>query len=670
MNRNHLRTVALLGALLALASVPAFAASGTVGPFYTVPNATFIENQSGDTIVTLNDTSGSIATLQTSINNARSANPSAILVINLKSGATYTVSSTGLVLGSHECLIGTGTTISASSTSTATFLIQVSSGATNVSIAGGTLNGNNRTLNGIQVPAANRVNIDKVVVENCGNDCILLKGNGSTVFDNECTVTRCDCSGSSAHAGISAQNLTQAVIAENNCHDNGQGIWLATSARCSVFNNTCNNNTTTDIQVNSGSDNAIANNHLEGGATGLTMASATSNNVVASNYFKTLATGISDAATGDNYHDNFYSSGVTTRFTSSGTGANIVAYKGTLTASGQNYFYPPTSVDNHSAAIMNGKARTDVTIGATTMSSVQSQYNSARSAHPNDVIVLHLTGTTYTGNAALVLSSYTCVILSGTINLNSGIAGITASSASYISVSGGTINGQSTTGRTGISFSGCTMVLIDHMTLENFGDKNTRVGGSDVIHLSGGGSPQIVGYCTINGGAARGIWTQLSGQKSIITDNEVTNVNQDGVDCDSHTKSSLVKINNCHDNIRYGVFIEQGATYDQALANTCTNNGRGVNIYDNLEDTTNWNTAAFNQCSGNGTGIRVGSFDTTTVASHNFLFNNVITTSTSGGVNSETNGTQNYWSQQYLSGNGSDYGSTVSAVFFNSKDVP
>jgi len=95
-----------------------------------------------------------------------------------------------------------------------------------------------------------------------------------------------------------------------------------------------------------------------------------------------------------------------------------------------------------------------------------------------------------------------------------------------------------------------------------------------------------------------------------------------------------------------------------------------VNIYDNLEDTTDWNTAAFNRCDGNGTGIRVGSFDATTEASHNFLFNNVITNSTSGGVNSETNGTQNYWSQQFLGTNGSDYGSTVSAVFFNSTDVP
>jgi parallel beta-helix repeat protein len=670
MNKTTVVRLMLLGVAAPLLPLHLHAAAGTIGPFYTVPNATFIEKLSGDQVVTINDTSGSISTLQTSINNARSSNPSAVIVINLKSAATYTVSSAPLTLGSHMCLVGTGATLSASSTSTAAALVQVSSGSTNVSVAGGTYNGNGRTLIGINVLASSRVNIDKVTVLNTGSDCIVLTGNGNTVFDNESTITRSDCSGSAAHAGISLKNATQALIAENSCHNNAFGIYVSGSARSTIFNNTCNSDTTAGIQINSGNDNTVSNNHVESDGTGLALTTSSTNNVIASNYLKTLTTGISSSGTGDTFYDNFYSSGVTTRFVSGGTGNNVVAYKGTLSASGQNYFYPPTTVDNHTSAIMNGKARTDVTIGSTTLSSVQSQYNSARSAHPNDVIVLHLTGTTYTGDATVTLSSNTCVILTGTINLNSGIRAFNASSASFVSISGGVINGNNTTGRNGINFSSCTMVMVDRVTLQNFGAKATRVGGSDVIHLSGGGSPQIVGYSTINGGAARGIWSQLSGQKSIFSDNDCSNVNMDGIDCDSHTNSSLVKVNNCHDNVRYGVFIEQGAKYNQALANTCTSNGRGLNIYDNLADTTNWNTAAFNRCDLNGTGIRVGSFDSTTEASHNFLFNNVITNSTSGGVNSETTGTQNYWSQQSLSGNGSDYGSTASAVFFNSKDVP
>jgi parallel beta-helix repeat protein len=669
MKKNHSPRLGLFcAALAALCSqTQAFAAAGTVGALYTVPNSTFIESAGGG-VFTINDSSGSISTVQTALNNARAAHPSDVIVVNLNA-ATYSVSSAALTLGSHVCLVLSPTTTikASSSTITSTTLVQIGT-ATNVSVAGGIWNVNGADANAVRVQSSSRVNLDKLTITAAKRPGIYVQGKGNTVFDNENTITRCDVSGS-AVSGIKVVAATQAVVSENNCHNNTEGgIYLADCARSTVFNNTCNSNGT-GILVDA-ADSVIANNHCELNPTGLSLSSVSANNVIASNYLKSATTGINSAGTGNTFYDNFYSSGVTTRFVSAGTGNNVIAYKGALSASGQNYFYPPTIVDNHAAAIMNGKARFDLTVGATTISSVQSQYNSARSAHPNDVIVLHLTGATYTGNATLTLGSNTCVILSGTIDLNSGVRGIDASNASFVSISGGVIDGGNTTGREGIHAGTSSMISIDRMTLQNFGAKATRIGGSDVIHFSGGSSPYMVGYCTINGGAARGIWSQLSGQKAIYTDNDCSNVNMDGIDLDSHTKSGLAKLNNCHDNVRYGVFIEQGALYDQALANTCTSNGRGVNIYDNLADTTNFNTAAFNRCNLNGTGIRVGSLDATTEASHNFLFNNVITNSTSGGVNSETNGTQNYWSQQFLSGNGSDYGSIASAVFFNSSDVP
>src|SRR5581483_8226474 len=105
----------------------AIASQGTQPMLYTVPNNTFIENPSGDSTVAVNDTSGSISTLQTSINNARSAHPSSILIVTLKSNATYSVSSAGLTLGSDECLIGSGATIKASSSSVTVPLITISS---------------------------------------------------------------------------------------------------------------------------------------------------------------------------------------------------------------------------------------------------------------------------------------------------------------------------------------------------------------------------------------------------------------------------------------------------------------------------------------------------------------------------------------------------------------
>jgi hypothetical protein len=114
----------------------------------------------------------------------------------------------GLVLGSRQCLVAEGAVIQAANAAVTVALITISSGATNVSVAGGTLDGNGAYIQGIYAPAAARVNIDKVVVRNCGLDCILLKGAGNSTYDNEMSVTRCDVSGSPAHAGICIQNST------------------------------------------------------------------------------------------------------------------------------------------------------------------------------------------------------------------------------------------------------------------------------------------------------------------------------------------------------------------------------------------------------------------------------------------------------------------------------
>src|SRR5581483_6236579 len=67
-----------------LKATTAAAAQGAQSTLYKVPNSTFIENPSGDSKVTVNDTSGSISTLQASINSARSAHAGSVIVITLK----------------------------------------------------------------------------------------------------------------------------------------------------------------------------------------------------------------------------------------------------------------------------------------------------------------------------------------------------------------------------------------------------------------------------------------------------------------------------------------------------------------------------------------------------------------------------------------------------------
>jgi parallel beta-helix repeat protein len=635
---------------------------------YTLPNSSFIQNPAGDSVVTVQDSSGSIATLQTAIDNTRTTNPNSIIVVRLLSGATYWVTNAGIVLGSTECLLATGATIKAANASVSVPLIQITAGSTNASVSGGTLDGNGASINGIVGSTVSRVNVDNVTVQNCGLDCILLTGKGNSTYDNELSVTRCDASGSPAHAGISIQSATQAACVDNNCHHNSSGIYIA-CAYGTFANNTCETNTV-GIEFHSGNDNVIANNTCNYNGTGILL-DGSSSMIVSDSMGGNGVAGVNSSGSGNILIDNVFTAGNAANFINSGSGDKIVAYKGPLSAPGQDYFYPPLVNDQHTNTIVNGMGRTDLTIGSTTVDSVQTQYNSARSANPTNAIVLHLNGTFTVGATPLLLSSNTCVLLNGMIQINSSTAASSAISdgttPSHVCISGGIIDGGNLTGNNGIQFSSSSMLQVDGMTLRNFGPSNPRVGGSDVIHFDHGFAPYIVTRCTINGGSARGIWLQLSGVKSLMSDNEVSNVNQDGVDCDSSTSGCVAKFNYCHDLVRYGVFIEQSASHNLALGNICNNDGRDINLYNNSatpRGDTAYNSVVCNWCMGNN-GLRNGSTSTNVVqTSHNFIFDNVVINAS---ISSELYGTQNYYSQNYQSGGSLSTAGTES--FFNSSDT-
>jgi hypothetical protein len=655
-------------AFLALSAPVAFAGQGASRMLYATPNMTFIEQTSGETVITVNDSSGLISTLQASIDSARAANPTNVIVIRLSSNDTYMVSNAGIALGSHECLVAAGATIKAASSSVTVPLIQITSGSTNVSVAGGTLDGSNASIQAIYAPAAARVNIDKVLVQNCGQDCILLKGNGNSTFDSEMTVTRCDVSGSPTHAGISIQNCTQAAVIDNYCHNNSIGIWIA-CAYGTFANNVCNSNTT-GIDFNSGNDNMIANNTCNNNGTGILLDG--SNSIIASDAMgSNSVAAINSSGSGNIFVDNLFTAGNAANLINGGSGDKIIAYKTVLSASGQDYFYPPLINDQHTNTIVNGMGRTDLTISSTTIDSVQSTYNSARSANPNNVIVLHLNGTFTVGATALTLQSNSCVLLNGTIQISSGTGASAAITGGtnpvHVSISGGVIDGGGLTGNNGIYFPGGFMLQLDSITLQNFGPDNPRVGSSDVVRFTGGSSPKLITRCLVNGGAARGIWLENSSAKNIVSDCEVTAVNQDGVDCDASTSGSLVKFNYCHDLVRYGVFLEQSASHNVALGNICNNDGRDINVYNNSttpRGSTAYNSVLCNSLMANN-GLRNGSTGTNVVtSSHNFFFNNTVINAS---ISSEIYGTENYYSQNYQAGGSLSTAGVES--FFNSADV-
>ena len=655
---------------ICVAANDGLAGQGAQRLLYTVPNTTFIENPGGDNEVTINDSSGSIAGVQSAINAARGSNPGAIIVITLLRGATYQVSNASLTLGSHECLVASGALIQATDSSVTVPLIAISSGASNVSIAGGTLDGNGAGMQGIYAPSAARVNVDKVVVRNCGLDCILLTGMGNSTYDNEMTVTRCDVSGSTGHAGINIQNSTQTAVLDNDCHGNATGILLS-CAWANVANNTCENNTT-GIDVSGGNDNVVANNTCNNNGTGIHVG-ASSGMIVANAISGNTTAGIASTGSANNLlYNSFSANGANgINFSSGGTGDNIIAFKTALSASSQNYFYPPLIDNQHTKTIVNGQGRTDLTISSTSIDNVQSQYDSALSANPNNVIVLRLNGTFTVGASPLTLQSDTCVLLNGTIQINSSTTASAAisgaSSATRISISGGTIDGGNLTGNTGIAMtSGESMICLDKITIQNFGDNAASHPGSDSIHFDGGSTPSMVTRCTISKSGSRGIWSgSTSSHKILYADNYVT-LTRAGLDCDYHTFGAVSIFNTFVGNT-YGLWYEQGAQHNTGIGNVVTNNSRdnldAGNL--NLSQTTEYNNFICNLASPGGYGL-VNSAGTngSTFTSHNFYFNNVILNAT---IKSDATGTQNYYSQNYQAGGSFTSGSA--AAYFNSADV-
>ncbi len=666
--------------LLTCASLPtAPAQTGPVGTLFTVPTTTFYKQVSGESVVTLNDTSETITGVQTQINSLRTQNPTKVIVINLKANGRYLVDTTPLVLGTNMCLNGAGATLAATSASiTATCLMKISDGSSYTSVSYLKLEGNSANVYGIEANRVSRVNIDKVRTRATGLDGVKLQGLGSDVFDNECTITRCDTAGATNAAGVRILDTTQVVYMDNKSHDNLEGIVITNSSRAVIANNTIANNSLNGLSLPDTSWCSIVNNQFTSNPTAVaTNASASTTtgsqrNIIASNNFTATTTGIQLLGIGNILYDNTFDSTVTTPLAASGASNNhvVVTTQKPLNAGSQGYFYPPTIANFHNSTVVTGKARVDLSTAATRLSEIQALYDAARLASPDAVIVLRLTAPVITGDAPLVPLTNTCIVIDGTINLEPGIAAISTGdllAITYnISVSGGTIDGKNTTGRNGFAFLNCARVLVDHVSLRNFGSKTTRVDGSDIIAFSKGGNPCIVGYCTLDGGAARGIWSKDASARFIFTNNTVSNVNMDGIDFDAFSKAGLAKFNVLTGNIRTGIFVEESAQNTQLIANTANTNDIAFNVYSYAAGPTAYNTLVANKANGNQRGIRMGA-RTGYATEHNFAFNNSIqTTSPNGAIDSQNVGTENYFSQNHLASNTTPIAATNSAVFFNS----
>ena len=651
---------------------------------FSVPSQGFVEKPSGEVVTIIQDTSGSISTLQGLIDSARINQPDRFLLIRLRANTTYPILGAPLILGSKMSLSGSGTTFAAGVSTTAGSLVRISPGSTLVAIDRLTLEGAGKNLYGIEGAGVSRVNVDRVTVRETGLSGIFLQGLGSTVFNNEMTVTRCTVRGVVNAAGIHFQQATQGVLLENESYNNRTGIFLEYSDHCLVVNNRLEYNATEGICLQDSKSAKVASNLLLGNPIGVGTRGAStttsSAHFIFRNEIQSASIGISLGQSKDTLYGNSIAAGVSMPLSfASGAVNRVIQVGSTISAPSQEYFYPPTALNWHTAAIKNGQERVDVATSATTLSEIQVAYDLARSSQPGRVTVLRLTAPIITGDQSLVLQGDTCIVLEGRINLSPGVtafraSGTTSAPLGFISISGGTIDGQNTTGRSGMIFTNCAKVLVEEVNLVNFGSKLPRVTGSDVILFAGCKDPCIVDSSTISGGAARGIWTKgitgssLSGM--LFIDNVVSEVNMDGIDFDTATSLSSAFYNLSQNHVRYGVFVEEGAKNVQVVGNTCIGNDIGINVYSYAVGATEQNTLVANVLSANRRGLRFGAADPEPSAGiltrNNFAFNNRIqNTTTVAAIDAQLDGGENYVSQNVLSANILDYGSTSTALFLN-----
>jgi parallel beta-helix repeat protein len=114
----------------------------------------------------------------------------------------------------------------------------------------------------------------------------------------------------------------------------------------------------------------------------------------------------------------------------------------------------------------------------------------------------------------------------------------------------------------------------------------------------------VIDLCTVTNCTGRGIWTQLVGRGAIMNCSSEYN-GMDGIDCDSYSQNVVVTGNQCRNNKRYGIFIEENAQNIVCVSNITSGNDIGINIFTNATAVTQNNTI-INHTSQEDRSYRIG----------------------------------------------------------------
>jgi Periplasmic copper-binding protein (NosD)/Right handed beta helix region/Secretion system C-terminal sorting domain len=311
-------------------------------------NPPLIGNQHTDLIkigknrVDITITSGSMTSIRTALNNAHTANPTAVVVCHLNGNFYTTAASDSLLVKEDECILLNGTIANGSSQTQS--VIYFKDSGINSSFSGGTIDG--KKLNGysalVYITGSANVVLDSIIVKNSLGQGISKKSSTSPTIIRGCFVDSCmsrniwqlassrlyafsNISTNAQSDGLDLDAFSTYSVIMNNIFNNNprDGIFIEEGAnshivmdntinyntgpgistynmavanlhtsKCLIANNTCTGNSR-GIHLNalsldrSTSDNVIfnniCNNNTDVGIGGLYSATATENNYIAFN---------------------------------------------------------------------------------------------------------------------------------------------------------------------------------------------------------------------------------------------------------------------------------------------------------------------------------------------------------------------------------------------------
>ena len=663
---THLTTMRIILSLIGLsATLGAVEINPSISDkFYREPNALFATHPK-EVIKRIDLNTVSVEAAQNQIESCRLENPEAIWLFILK--GTLTVKDQPLNLGTKNFLeFAEGSSIVADEKATADCLLKIQQGESitlySKSKKGGLLKGNGKVGHGILINKSSRVNLDQLRFENFAQ-AVQFEGEDNTLIHQACGITRCDFQ--KVKNAISA-NKINGFVALDNVFKNVTGTGISVNSPNGTLAGNTFNQVAKAFQF--GGDNAIfVRNEFVQCATAFESTPESKSAFISQNKSQENETLIKLEGEKHTLFDNSLVGKISTAAT---IPSNHFIYKNpglkTSNEPALVVFNPPTVKNPHKEnTIVPGMGRYDLEIKGDKssdskkwpdLSVAQKSANDARTQHPQDYIVIHLTGNFVSRTPeGLSMPTNSCIILDGTILADVETPAnppyvkgekptqlIEFPKEGYGAVSGGKLDAN----RRIFYCIRTSSTKADHGVIEDVTIYNAARDGVYTKYRNGQ-SRLIVSKSNFSNNNGRALWPHVSGPVFAV-ENYLETSGKDGIDLDAGAKYNICIFNTSVKNKRHGVFIEEASHHNILFGNELNENiNSGVHVWnEEVKGNTTDNAIVANVCNGNRRGLSCGGRDATKLSSSNFYFNNECSRNTDFGIiTGNKNALNNYFSQ-------------------------